>query len=92
MALKAQLREKVGSGSARKARQEGLVPATLYGKGTESVSLVVARRELDVILKNEGLSKSFELEFEGKTQQVVVKSVEKAALADEIYTVDFQTV
>ena len=92
MALQAQLRETVGTGSARKARQEGFVPASLYGKGTEAVSLVVARRELDVILKNEGLSKAFELEFDGKKQQVVVKSVDKAALADEIYSVDFQTV
>ena len=33
MSLKAELREKVGSGSAKKVREAGLVPATLYGKG-----------------------------------------------------------
>ena len=46
MSLKAELREKVGSGSAKKVREAGLVPATLYGKGSEAVSLTVNRREM----------------------------------------------
>ena len=91
MSLKAELREKVGTGAARKVRNEGKVPASLYGKGTEAVSLVVDRRELEVVLKTVGLNKAFDLELDGKTQSVVVKSVDKAALADEIYSVDFQT-
>ena len=90
MSLKAELREKVGSGSAKKVREAGLVPATLYGKGSEAVSLTVNRRELDVVLKTQGLSQAFELEFDGKKENFVVKAVNKAALADEIYSVDFK--
>lgn len=90
MALQASLRDKVGTGSAKKVREAGLVPATLYGKGAEPVSLTVVRRELDVVLKNQGLAQAFELDVDGKVQNVVIKAVEKAALADEIYSVDFQ--
>ena len=70
MSLKAELREKVGSGSAKKVREAGLVPATLYGKGSDAVSLTVNRRELDVVLKTQGLSQAFELEFDGKKENV----------------------
>lgn len=90
MTLKAELRSKVGSGSARAARKAGFVPASVYGKGVEPLSVVVVRRELDVVLKTVGLNTPFALELDGKTHNVIVKSVEKAALADEIYAVDFQ--
>lgn len=73
MSLKAELREKVGSGSAKKVREAGLVPATLYGKGSEAVSLTVNRRELDVVLKTQGLSQAFELEFDGKKKMLSLK-------------------
>ena len=49
--LKTNIRTTTGNGPARKLRQKGLIPAVLYGPGTESVLLSVNIRDIDMILK-----------------------------------------
>lgn len=90
MALKAELRNVTGTNSSRQVRKEGGIPATLYGKGQEPVSLSVNRREFEALLKVVGLNNPLELDLDGTTHKVTIKSVDKAALADEFFSVDFQ--
>ncbi|MCW6661352.1 hypothetical protein NHG28_03835 [Aerococcaceae bacterium NML201209] len=92
MTLKAELRTVLGTNASRQLRKAGQVPATLYGKGQEPVALSVNRREFEALLKVVGVNNAFELELDGAKHNVTIKAVDKAALADEFYSVDFQTV
>lgn len=49
--LKTNIRTTTGNGPARRLRQKGLIPAVLYGPGTDSVLLSVNIRDIDMILK-----------------------------------------
>ena len=93
MSLKAELRTQTGTAAARKDRNAGLIPVTLYGKaGFETLSLTVNRREFEALLKKEGSNAVFNVEFDGKTQKVWIKDFAKAALADEFYSLDLEAI
>lgn len=92
MSLKAELRTTTGTNATRQGRKEGKLPASLYSKGQEPVSLFVNHREFEALLKKEGQNAVFNVEFDGQTKQVLVKDFERAALKDIFYSVDFQEV
>lgn len=93
MALKAELREKTGTGSAKKLRRDGLVPVSMYGKdSSEAISLAVDRREFEQILREHGANAVFTVEYDGKEQQVWVKDFEYAVLKDELYFIDLEAI
>lgn len=92
MSLKAELRTQTGTGAARKARREGMIPVSLYGKDTEAVSLLINRREFEALLKAEGTNAVFDVEYDGKTQKVILHDYERAALKDEVYSVDLNAI
>lgn len=92
MNLKATVRTKVGSSAARQARREGLIPVTMYGRKHDAISLLINRREFEQIIRKEGLNAVFNVEYEDKVQQVLVKDFQPAALKDIIYNVDLEAV
>lgn len=49
--LKASVRKESGKEQARRMRREGLIPAVLYGPGTDPVSLSVNASDLKTALK-----------------------------------------
>jgi len=52
--LNVELREKSGKGISRRLRVAGRVPAVVYGKGMESVTVSVGTRELSEAIAGEG--------------------------------------
>ena len=92
MALDAELRTKTGTGASKKARNEGKIPVSLYGGDLEATSLLVNRREFEALLKKEGSNAVFDVNYDGKTQKVILKDFEKAALADQFYSVDLAAI
>ncbi|SDI32972.1 50S ribosomal protein L25 [Dolosicoccus paucivorans] len=92
MKLNAKLRTEVGTGAARRDRRAGLVPVSMYGEGKEAVSLLVDRREFENLLRTEGENAVFEVEYDGNTQTVFMKSFERAALKDVIYDIELQAI
>ena len=46
VSLVAELRESVGTGSARELRRNGMVPAVVYGAGREPLSIAVSEKEM----------------------------------------------
>lgn len=92
MNLKAELREKTGSSASRKARNEGKIPVSLYGKTLEATSLLVNRRDFEALLKAEGTNAVFDLDYNGGTQKVWLKDYERAALKDVVYSVDLEAI
>jgi large subunit ribosomal protein L25 len=66
--ITAQTRDEFGKGAARRIRREGLVPAVLYGHGTETRHLTLPGHELMLALKTpnvllylDGLTKGSEI-------------------------------
>jgi large subunit ribosomal protein L25 len=53
-ALEVQTREGAGKGVARKLRAAGRIPATLYGRGADPLSLALDPRALERILRSSG--------------------------------------
>ncbi len=92
MNLKAELRTETGSSASRKARREGKIPVSLYGKDHDAVSLLIDRREFETILRNEGVNAVFNVEYDGNIQQVWIKDFTPAALEDLIYDVDLEAI
>jgi large subunit ribosomal protein L25 len=52
--LNVELREQTGKGICRRLRVAGRIPAVVYGKGMESVTVSVATRELSEAIAGEG--------------------------------------
>jgi len=50
--LKAIVREQSGKGSAKRLRRKGLIPAVLYGPGTETLSLSINASDLKTIRRS----------------------------------------
>ena len=92
MAIKAELRTKTGTSASRKARQEGLIPVSLYGTDFDALSLTINRRDFEALLKKEGSNAVFDLEYDGKTQKVWIKSFDKASLKDLFYNLDLEAI
>lgn len=93
MNLQAEVRTSVGTGSAKRARRAGLVPTTLFGQELDApVSLTVNARDLEMLLRREGVNAVFDLEYDGKTQRVYVNNFDKAALRDEFLSLELQAI
>jgi large subunit ribosomal protein L25 len=92
--LSADLRTHLGSGASRKLRRQGLLPAVLYGKSIEPVSLTVNEKEVDKILRTK-LGKNSLIHInvkDGKDAKVMIKDFQGNALSRRLIHVDFLVV
>lgn len=93
--LKASLRERVGSRYTTRVREQGGLPAVVYGRGREPVAITLDRREaVSHILKGE---KVFRLDFPGTSntdegQMVLLKDLQFGYLGTDIVHADFSRV
>ncbi len=95
--LTVSVRHKTGKEIARKLRNQGLIPAIIYGPETEPVPLAVKANELKKILfrhRGEQLLFNLTLEDNGSTSQKIalVKELQYHPVTDEILHVDFYEV
>ncbi|MFP6807725.1 MAG: 50S ribosomal protein L25/general stress protein Ctc [Pseudomonadales bacterium] len=92
--LNAELRTDKGKGASRRLRRNAdLVPAILYGAGKDPQSLSIAHRELHRALQNEAFfSHIITLQAEGKSQQVILKDLQRHPAKDRIMHADFYRV
>ena len=76
--IQAQPRERVGSRDARRLRNEGLVPAVLYGHGIEPIDVAVGSRELRAALTSDsGLNALISLEVEGTKHLAMARQLQR---------------
>ncbi len=91
--ISAQEREGTGKSVTRKMRQAGRIPAVLYGRAQDGISLSLDTYEVSQILSTEGARTSIlELEFQqgGKSSKrnVFIKEVQKHPYRDIILHMD----
>ena len=91
MELTVKKREIFGK-SVRKVRENGLIPAELYGHGVKNEHLSVPAKEFLKLFKDEGENTVINLDLEGKKRPVLVQYVGVNPRTDEILTIDFYEV
>jgi large subunit ribosomal protein L25 len=91
VSFNATAREKGGKGAARQLRSRGQVPAVLYGRGREPVSLTLNARDLDKMLGHiQAESTVIEVTVEGQTSKTLIREIQRHPIKRQILHVDFQ--
>jgi large subunit ribosomal protein L25 len=94
--LTASPREKTGKEYAKKLRNQGKIPAILYGHRFQPLPICIEEKSFRTLLRKEkGLHGLLQLEVEGVEDgkhTVVVKEVQKDPIKDIILHVDFQKI
>jgi large subunit ribosomal protein L25 len=91
--LKAEKRVQSGKNLVRRLRKEGIIPAVLYGKDVEPLSLSISTKEWRLVqtkVKSNTIIK-MELKKNGATEErpVMLKELQRAGLSDAILHIDF---
>ena len=89
--LEAQSRAVVGK-KVHKLHVQGLVPVIIYGARVEPITLQVPYRPLEVTLRDAGGTHLINVNFDGKTQSVITREVQRDVLRGTIMHVDFLAV
>ena len=89
--IKVELRDKLGTTYARRLRKGGRLPATIYSKGTDPISVSVDEKEIITYLR--GGSHVMELDNgDGSPATVLVKDLQFGYLGDNLIHLDFARV
>jgi large subunit ribosomal protein L25 len=80
-------RTEFGKGAARRTRRAGLVPAVLYGHGTDPVHLSLPGHELQLALRVANAVLEISIDS-GKTQLALAKQVQRDPIRSDIEHVD----
>lgn len=93
VALKGDLRTRLGKGGSRELRRQNKVPATLYAKGNEPVSFAIGAHEMSVeYFKGGFMSKIVSIEIGKDKHFALPREVQLHPVTDVIEHVDFQKV
>jgi large subunit ribosomal protein L25 len=85
--IAAQSRTEFGKGAARRARRAGLVPAVLYGHGTDPVHLALPGHEVQLALRTANAVLEITVDG-GKSQLALAKQVQKNPIKGDIEHLD----
>jgi large subunit ribosomal protein L25 len=91
MDLSVQKRDILGR-KVKSLREQGLIPAELYGHGSENVHLSVPIKEFTKLFKEAGESTIINLNLENEKLPVLIHDLQKNPLTDEISHIDFYQV
>ena len=88
--LSATSRSEGGTRPTRRLRREGFVPAIVYGKGLDPVSVKVTSKDLYTVLHTEaGLNALINLDVEGSPVLTVAREVQRHPVRGNITHLDF---
>jgi large subunit ribosomal protein L25 len=91
VSLSAKTRDTIGTGNARKLRQQGEVPAVIYGHSREATSLSLNTRDVEKLLAQiAGTSTVVELTVDGRTARTLIREVQRHPFKRQVLHVDFQ--
>ena len=72
-------------------RRQGIIPAHLYGRGTESMALQAPAPSITTLLRTAGRNAVIDLQIngEGEPRPVVLRGVQRDPVTDELVHIDF---
>jgi len=93
-AIIAEIREDVGKGASRRLRQAGKIPAVLYGGGKDPVALTLKHQDILHSTESESFYSSIQdiQVADGRTQQVIVRDMQRHPFKQLIMHLDFMRV
>ena len=94
-ALKAHSRKRSGSGALNALRREGLIPAIVYGKSSDTVNIRLNRKEFETVLHGtaaEQILVDLTIEDKGETRLALIQDVQHDHLTGDILHVDFHAI
>ena len=92
ISLSAKNREVIGK-QVKQLRTEGIVPAVVYGHGTDSRSISVDQKVFGKVLAQAGESTLVDLQIESdKPTKVLIQEVQRHPLSGDVVHVDFRQV
>ena len=87
------IKRDTGKNAARRLKNQGYIPAILYGKGmAESIPLAVEYNKLQRLLQKHGRNVLLNVIVDGSTHNAVIKEIQEDTLKGKIIHVDFQRV
>lgn len=90
VALQAEARPGTGKGVTRKLRAAGKVPAVLYGRGMDPISLTVDRLALARVFKTDaGRNVLIDLQIDGDTHLTLARELQRDPVRGAVLHVDF---
>ncbi|MEY8204097.1 MAG: 50S ribosomal protein L25/general stress protein Ctc [Bermanella sp.] len=89
--INAELRELTGTSASRRLRREqGITPGIVYGAGKEPTQVTMQLKDLNKAFENEGFfSHIIKLNLDGKSEDVMIKDVQRHAFRPIVLHVDF---
>lgn len=94
--LESEIRAGMGKGAARKLRVEGLIPAVLYGRKKEPVSLAIDEAAIRTILHKHSESAVIDLTIKGSDSDepvnVIIRDVQRHPATGKLLHIDFQRI
>ena len=88
--LRAETGRQTGTRRSRRLRRRGMVPATLYGQGSESLSIAVSARDLRSALTTDaGLNAVINLQIGGETHTSLARQLQRHPTRGDIIHLDF---
>lgn len=95
--LMAELRTETGKGPARRLRQAGRIPGTIYGADKANQSISVDERRLSHVAQQAGLHTLIDLQVSGADKgadahRVLIKELVRDPVRDDVVHVDFHAV
>lgn len=89
--LSATPRKDIGKGVARTLRRDGQVPAVIYGRTREPLSLAIPAREFDRLLEKFAAENTvIELTVEGAMSRTLIREIQRHPVKRNVLHVDFQ--
>lgn len=86
-------RQELGKNASRRLRAAGRIPATLYGREINPVSVSVDPRDLYRILQSDsGVNTIFKLQVDGNQTEVLIRDYQLDPVRGELLHADFQKV
>ncbi len=87
--VKSERREGLGKNAAHRLRQQGFIPAVLYGEAKETTPLVLKKKDIIQIMKLESRENTiFKVAFEEETADAMIKELQVDPTTDELIHAD----
>ncbi len=88
--IKAIRRESVGTSSAKKVRNSGLVPAVVYGANFNNAHIAIDEREITKVVRKHGSGTKVKLNIDGKEEMAIIKNLQLDVMKGNIIHIEFQ--
>ncbi|QRN41407.1 MAG: 50S ribosomal protein L25/general stress protein Ctc [Neisseriaceae bacterium] len=91
--VKANKRDKIGTGASRRLRRQGLIPAIIYGDNQQPINISVDQNKMFHALNQPEFHTSVvQLELEGQPLEVIVRSFQMHPFKPQVQHIDFQRI